>query len=777
LSQSQASARQRLIDSAICAALLVAAISFWKLRILDPAAPGAFEPSPGQGDNFTYTYPMFATARRALAEGELPLWNPLQASGHPHLAAAGGGTLYPLHLPSLLLPPHWAIEASVVLHLALAAVFTYAYARTLGLLALASVAAALAYAFSGFVVSQAVWFVPALSACVWLPLALLAIEKIFAHRRDSLWAAAGWAWLLAAAVALPILAGWLQTWMYSLYAIAIYAAVHLAEVLRRGTTRAEIGVIVTILCGGLLLGLGLASVQLIPSLELRGLTPYRAGGLTAAEILSQSGTLPPGRFLAESLDPTPRLLKWSYLGVVPWLLIPMALLVPARRVQRLALVCVVALALGVSLSLGTAAFDLLLHVPTASWFRVPQRILFLYAFAGSMLTGIAIHTLASTSRTAKTDRRLRWGAGAMAVLALIAALHLDIPGRGPGMLAASVVLLGCAVAFRGAIPRRLACIALVALLACDAFLATRNTLKRPAQAVQTFQTGETAFDFLRRVQGDHRTYLHAKPFDFALMPKRTTLERIRGVQDYEPLSLARRVSFFERLGTREADPAAPFAAAGWPELDPTTDGFALLDLMSVRYILARSKNRTFGNALAARSDPWRVALRTDPRGFTIYENPAPLPRAYLVFHAIAAEDPQGALQKVADPDFDPRRSAVLEGLEAASDTAASGLPAIVPARVAWDRSGKLEVHVDAPRPGHLVVTDTPYPGWQALVDGEAAEILPANVVGRAVRVGAGPHTVVFRYAPRSFAVGAGLTLAVLALATAHAVALLVRRRS
>jgi hypothetical protein len=661
LSHSQASPQQRLVDSAICAALLVAAIRFWKFRILDPAAPGVFEPSPGQGDNFTYTYPMFSAARRALADGELPLWNPLQASGHPHLAAAGGATLYPLHLPNLLLPPHWAIEASVVLHLALAGIFTYAFARALGLRALASVAAALAYAFSGFVASQAVWFVPALSACVWLPLALLAIEKIFARGRDGGWATGGWAWLLALALALPILAGWLQTWLYSLYAVAIYAAVHLTVALRRGMTRAELVATATPLCAGLLLAMSLAGVQLLPSLELRDLTPYRPGGLTAAEILSRSGTLPPGRFLAETLDPTPRLLKWSYLGVVPWLAMPLALLLPGRRVQRLALGCLVALAVGVTLSLGTPIFDLLLHVPTASWFRVPQRILFLYAFAGSMLTGIAIHALASPSRSSACDRRLRWGAGAMTVLALIAGLGLDIPGRGSGMLAAGVVLLGCAVAFRGAIPRQLACAALVALLACDAFLATRNTLKRPLQALETFETGEPAFDFLRRVQGDHRTYLHAKPFDFALMPKRATLERIRGVQDYEPLSLARRVSLFERLGTRDPDPAAPFAAAGWPELDPTTDGFALLDLMSVRYILARSKDRTFGKALAARSDPWRVAMRTGPRGFTIYENPAPLPRAYLVFHAIAAASPQQALQAVADPDFDPRRSAVIEG--------------------------------------------------------------------------------------------------------------------
>ena len=85
---------------------------------------------------------------------------------------------------------------------------------------------------------------------------------------------------------------------------------------------------------------------------------------------------------------------------------------------------------------------------------------------------------------------------------------------------------------------------------------------------------------------------------------------------------------------------------------------------------------------------------------------------------------------------------------------------------------RVELRVRAERPAWLVLSDTPYPGWEATVDGRTAPILSANVACRAVRVPAGESRVVMRYRPGSFRRGAascGLGLLALVL-------MLMRRR-
>jgi uncharacterized membrane protein YfhO len=69
------------------------------------------------------------------------------------------------------------------------------------------------------------------------------------------------------------------------------------------------------------------------------------------------------------------------------------------------------------------------------------------------------------------------------------------------------------------------------------------------------------------------------------------------------------------------------------------------------------------------------------------------------------------------------------------------------ARVVVEQRNRLEVEVVAERDGWLVTTDAPLPGWSVTVDGRPDDLLPADVLCRAVRVPAGRHRVVFEYDP------------------------------
>ncbi|RME33564.1 MAG: hypothetical protein D6793_09625 [Thermoflexia bacterium] len=142
----------------------------------------------------------------------------------------------------------------------------------------------------------------------------------------------------------------------------------------------------------------------------------------------------------------------------------------------------------------------------------------------------------------------------------------------------------------------------------------------------------------------------------------------------------------------------------------------------------------------------------------VYENLDVLPRAFVPARAQGVSGAEEALARMRSPDFDPTAEVVVEGGE---DLARQpGGPESV--RVTVCEPERVEVEATLTAPGYLVLTDALYPGWQAWVDGTRTEILPADLLFRAVRLEAGTHRVVFRFRPRSFYAGAGISLLALA---------------
>lgn len=66
-------------------------------------------------------------------------------------------------------------------------------------------------------------------------------------------------------------------------------------------------------------------------------------------------------------------------------------------------------------------------------------------------------------------------------------------------------------------------------------------------------------------------------------------------------------------------------------------------------------------------------------------------------------------------------------------------------------------------PGFVMIADTWYPGWEAQIDGQTAQIYRANYLFRAVYLESGEHFVEMRYQPASFQLGALVSLLTLFL--------------
>jgi hypothetical protein len=74
-----------------------------------------------------------------------------------------------------------------------------------------------------------------------------------------------------------------------------------------------------------------------------------------------------------------------------------------------------------------------------------------------------------------------------------------------------------------------------------------------------------------------------------------------------------------------------------------------------------------------------------------------------------------------------------------------------------ENNNRLRLFVKTSEDAILVLSDTYFPGWKVLIDGEEENIYRADYNLRAVFLGAGTHQVKFIYDPLSFKLGAIIT--------------------
>jgi hypothetical protein len=144
----------------------------------------------------------------------------------------------------------------------------------------------------------------------------------------------------------------------------------------------------------------------------------------------------------------------------------------------------------------------------------------------------------------------------------------------------------------------------------------------------------------------------------------------------------------------------------------------------------------------------------------LFFNSHPGERAYLVHAWKQVPDWTAALQQMVKNHSDPTTVALLEAPAEGPLPAAGDISHDEAVIDAFHRNS-IELHVRSSTPSILVVAEAWYPGWRATVNGVSAEVLPANVWMRAVRVQAGESQVEMRYVEPSLARGAVISLGAL----------------
>ncbi|HZQ09601.1 MAG TPA: YfhO family protein, partial [Anaerolineae bacterium] len=159
----------------------------------------------------------------------------------------------------------------------------------------------------------------------------------------------------------------------------------------------------------------------------------------------------------------------------------------------------------------------------------------------------------------------------------------------------------------------------------------------------------------------------------------------------------------------------------------------------------------------------RQALVYRSEDVAVFENQDASPRAFIT-HNVRRVSDEEAFQQLHSPQPN-AEIYIAEGDEFETDIGqgfgeSANIVSYEPERVVIDAKADSD--------GYLVLTDAWDPGWTALVDDAPTPITRADVIFRAVRLGAGQHRVEFEYRPRSFYFGlliSGIALALLGVAT------------
>ncbi len=120
--------------------------------------------------------PLAVLTSRLWRAGKFPLWNPHVGLGMPLAANMQSAVYYPLNLGLWLLPRAWVFDATYLLRLFLAGLFTYLFCRCWGLGRGGALAAGIAYMLNGYFARHVNMF--HLNVEVLLPLYLYAFERL-----------------------------------------------------------------------------------------------------------------------------------------------------------------------------------------------------------------------------------------------------------------------------------------------------------------------------------------------------------------------------------------------------------------------------------------------------------------------------------------------------------------------------------------------------------------------------------------------------------------------
>ena len=660
-------------------------------------------------DYGSFQLPVREFVSHEFVEGRFPHWIPWLGCGIPLHATQQVGICYPLLTPLLwLVNANMAIKASLFLHVVLCYWGQYRLGRQLKLSVTGASIAALICTQSGFLCTHLavghVTLVLAYALVPWLWCSVIQICDTTSPRG---------ACRFAANVAGLLLTGHPQLPYYALLFGGIWAAASLAV----GAAKSHRLAVVSAFTTGLMLGIAIAAVQIVPTWELfqenggqstRGTAEYAStyalNGLDMYRLLIPSLFGNPMVDIPELMAPDFYHEKVCYLGVITWCLAIIALFSGYSSRWPWGIATLIGLGLVVALGDSTPLFSwLCASVPGLTLFRCPGRCLSMVSILMALLAGRGFDSL--TQPNPLLSRRAEIGLAAAFVFLALAVGYMADQAVAEFDAARWIEFAKANLRWEFAAS---AIATLAAIITC--WLLPRFLSRFRPLIVAMIVVMDLGYFNLRCIQFEGDSSVQLTDANVAAIGTQRFIDGDTGFSSQE-VRYSRCVAAAVRTRTR---------------MIGTNEG-GVLPHGCEEVFAALETNPDVTLRMAACRSVWKknAPLQTSP-------NEA-LPRIWFY---------PDSLQDYLDKSIKSLTATNVDHLFTVANE--------IRVEVVIEESQRIVVQLPPDTSGTLVIADTWYPGWKCRVNEKDSEIRQAFHCFRGVSIDAGTHLVELRYEPKNF---------------------------
>lgn len=702
-------------------------------------------------------YPWRILAMENIKNGVIPLWNIYAFSGTPLLANVQSAVFYPLNILFFIFNSKIAWTAYILFQPVLAFVFMYLFVRSLSLSKQAGFLSALAFGFIGYI---AIWFELGVvgHTALWLPFILWGIVK---YKKTAVFS---YLLLSSLGIAMSLFAGHAQTAAYNIVLAACFYIFMCFRNKKKEFLKSA---------SFLLLGVGIAAVQIVPSLELMNLSARQSA---ESAIVFHKFQLPIQHLvtiLVHDFFGNPATNNfWGkdygefmvFIGVVAFIFAIVGICSNSKnRIVRFFL-----FAMGIALlfALPTPLSNLLysLQIPIFGT-GIPSRALFIVEFSLVVLAAFGMEQVIKREKIASLP---------LVFIAVLYGLIWIFLLLSPTLFPKAKFIAYVSVAKRNTIiPSVIAFTTITFLFVLPKFRKWKHLffgiiIIIAAFEYQYFLYKFSPFSKMSFIFPSHKllTYLQKETppyrvygYDTARIETNLSSSwRFFSPEGYDPLYIKRYGELLFASQKESYDENIQRSDALFSNTLPKEDSLAkktLFNIMGVRYILDKTDNPPNDwHPEPYRFPQDRFSLIWQAEKWKVYENKQVLPRAVLFYDYVVLSDNEKIIQTLFDEKFPYSKKIILE--EQPKDFISSDKTAIAATIMSY-KPNSVTIRTDSSQKALLFLSDNYYPGWKAYVDNKETKIYRSHYTFRSIVVPKGKHIITFSYIPQSFLIGLAVT--------------------